>query len=531
MTVNRGYEYREVLGPTANGQRLLDYLARRYVHSTPAEWEARILAGRVLLDSKPASPDTVLHRGQSLAWLRPPWREPDAPQGFAVLFEDDDLLAVAKPAGLPTLPGGGFLQSTLLHQARRRFPDAAPLHRLGRWTSGLVLFALRREAHVEMSRQWAAREVGKRYRALATGRPGRVAFTVDDPIGPVPHPLLGSVHAAAPDGKPATTHVAVLESRAEGFLCDVRIDTGRPHQIRIHLAAAGHPLVGDPLYASGGRPVEDCRALPGDPGYLLHGAGLEFRHPRTGARSDSNARLHRHFAATVEAEFCIPPRPPHIEFDGSNRVREEDAMAHPTTTNVDAETCPKLGQGASLERLAAARTLKVQQQVEKLEAFTGFETRNRYAVKDDSGNQVLFAEEEAGEMAEALSRFFLKAARPFTIELETVHGEPVVRVQRPFRFYFHELEVWNAERTFPAAPVRGTINGRRGSHPGFERPPRRESSWKPTRSASSLPMIIPSSGTASSSCSAPTPDWTSWARRAAAKTPSRWPTGCAPTWC
>lgn len=120
-------------------------------------------------------------------------------------------------------------------------------------------------------------------------------------------------------------------------------------------------------------------------------------------------------------------------------------MAHPTTTNVDAETCPKLGQGASLERLAAARTLKVQQQVEKLEAFTGFETRNRYAVKDDSGNQVLFAEEEAGEMAEALSRFFLKAARPFTIELETVHGEPVVRVQRPFRFYFHELEVWNAE--------------------------------------------------------------------------------------
>jgi len=157
-------------------------------------------------------------------------------------------------------------------------------------------------------------------------------------------------------------------------------------------------------------------------------------------------------------------------------------MAHQITTEVGTEACPKcghvadtvspecpqcgvikgkvaqveqrraergerasLGQGQSLERLAAARTLKIQQQVERLEAFTGFETRNRYAVKDDSGNQVLFAEEEAGEMTEALSRFFLKAARPFTMQLETIHGEPVVRLQRPFRFYFHELEVWNAE--------------------------------------------------------------------------------------
>jgi 23S rRNA pseudouridine1911/1915/1917 synthase len=74
----------------------------------------------------------------------------------------------------------------------------------------------------------------------------------------------------------------VLERRAEGFLCDVRIASGRPHQIRIHLAAAGHPLLGDPLYVAGGLPAPDARALPGDAGYQLHSAELRFNHPRTG---------------------------------------------------------------------------------------------------------------------------------------------------------------------------------------------------------------------------------------------------------
>jgi 23S rRNA pseudouridine1911/1915/1917 synthase len=73
----------------------------------------------------------------------------------------------------------------------------------------------------------------------------------------------------------------VVEQRDEAFLCDIRIATGRPHQIRIHLAAAGHPLVGDPLYPAGGVPKPECRALPGDPGYLLHAAELTFRHPVT----------------------------------------------------------------------------------------------------------------------------------------------------------------------------------------------------------------------------------------------------------
>jgi 23S rRNA pseudouridine1911/1915/1917 synthase len=280
--LNRGYEYRETLGPAADGQRLLDYLVRCYPHATAAEWAARIAAGQVLLDARTARPDRVLQRGRELVWRRPPWIEPEAPRTIAILYEDEDLLAVDKPAGLPTLPGANFLETTLLYRVRTCAPDAAPLHRLGRWTSGLVLFARNRQARSTLVGQWSTPAVGKCYRALAGGVPAWDELTVTAPIGPVPHAVLGTVHAATPVGKRSLSHVAVLERRADAFLCDVRIATGRPHQIRIHLAAAGHPLCGDPLYIAGGRPAPDARALPGDPGYHLHSAELRFHHPRTG---------------------------------------------------------------------------------------------------------------------------------------------------------------------------------------------------------------------------------------------------------
>jgi len=279
--LNEGCEYRERLGPQADGERLLSYLARHYRHSSVTEWRGRIETGRVLVDSTPVQSDTILRRGQTLVWHRPPWSEPAAPTSFAVLHEDADLLAVAKPAGLPTLPGGGFLQATLLHRVREYAAGATPVHRLGRWTSGVVLFARTRESRAELTRQWVCREPEKRYRALASGEPTCSEFEVTTPIGPVPHPFLGTVHAATSSGKAARTRVAVLGRRDDGFLCDVWIQTGRPHQIRIHLAAAGHPLVGDPLYPEGGTPATDSRALPGDPGYLLHAAELTVQHPRT----------------------------------------------------------------------------------------------------------------------------------------------------------------------------------------------------------------------------------------------------------
>jgi len=279
---NSGFDYQERLGPDTAGRFLLDYLCRRYPHSTAEEWSERIASGLVLLDNRRADSASVLRPGQRLTWRRPPWIEPEAPTSFETLYEDEDLLAAAKSAGLPTLPGAGFLQNTLLHLVRRSAPEASPLHRLGRWTSGVVLFARTRASRAALSHQWAQREIGKLYRALAAGEPTQDEFPVSAPIGPVPHPTLGTVHAADPAGKPAQSRVSVLERRAGAFLCGVRISTGRPHQIRIHLAAAGHPLAGDPLYAAGGGLQAGTRAVPGDPGYLLHAAELRFRHPKDG---------------------------------------------------------------------------------------------------------------------------------------------------------------------------------------------------------------------------------------------------------
>jgi 23S rRNA pseudouridine1911/1915/1917 synthase len=278
--MNEGFDYRQCLGPDAEGRNLLDYLCGRYPHSSAEEWRGRIESRLVLLDDRPADGAGQLRAGQRLTWRRPPWVEPEAPTAFAALYEDEVLLAAAKPAGLPTLPGAGFLQNTLLHLVRRGAPEASPLHRLGRWTSGIVLFARTRQSRADLSRQWAAREIGKRYRALASGKPAQDNFTISVPIGPMPHPTLGTVYAAAPAGKPAQSRVTVLERRSGAFLCDVSIATGRPHQIRIHLASTGHALAGDPLYAAGGGIIPGTQAVPGDPGYLLHAAELRFRHPQ-----------------------------------------------------------------------------------------------------------------------------------------------------------------------------------------------------------------------------------------------------------
>ena len=150
--------------------------------------------------------------------------------------------------------------------------------------------------------QWPSKEFEKRYRALASGLPLWNEITISAPIGPVPHVLLGELHAATPNGKPSLSQVTVLERRADSFLCDVRIATGRPHQIRIHLAAVGHPLLGDPLYLAGGLPAPDSQALPGDPGYQLHSTELSFRHPRTGQALSIECEPPEHLRLIAEAQ-------------------------------------------------------------------------------------------------------------------------------------------------------------------------------------------------------------------------------------
>ena len=277
--VNSGYTYTSVVDSRGSGRGLLDHLAERFRHSTRAQWRGHVVAGRVELDGVTAGVEDVVSKGQTVAWHRPPWEEPAAPLEVPVLFEDEDIVVVAKPSGLPTMAGGGFLEHTLVHQLKAL--GAAPMHRLGRWTSGVVLCSRSRAAGAHIAAQFSARSIAKRYRALASGDPVADIFSIEVPIGPVPYPPTGTLHAASLEGRCASTTVEVVARDERGFLADVRIATGRPHQIRIHLAWAGHPLVGDPLYGAGGLPDPRGTALPGDPGYQLHAAEIGFVHPRS----------------------------------------------------------------------------------------------------------------------------------------------------------------------------------------------------------------------------------------------------------
>ena len=278
MTLNSGWTYRQQVGPESAGLTVLEFLAATRLHTSSEEWARRLDRGEVEIEGRRAISSCILQPGQIILWHRPPWDEAVVPTNYRIIYEDDSIVAVDKPGGLPTMPAGGFVNHTLLALMREVYPEASPLHRLGRHTSGLVLFARTRTAASALARAWRDRAVTKTYRALALGETRTEMYVIDVPIGPVPHPLLGTVHAAVEGGKPSHSVAVVLEAGRDRTLFNVEITTGRPHQIRIHLAYAGHPLIGDPLYETGGG-LKRHPGLPGDGGYLLHAERLQFTHP------------------------------------------------------------------------------------------------------------------------------------------------------------------------------------------------------------------------------------------------------------
>lgn len=289
--MNQGWTYHNQVDQAGAGLTLLDFYTQRYQHSSQTEWQERIETGQVQVEGKWVLPTIRLAIGQKLAYYRPPWEEPDVPLSFDVLHEDADVLVIDKPSGLPVLPGGGFLEHTLLHQLQQRFPQGTPIpiHRLGRGTSGVILMARSQQARSDLSRQMRERQIHKVYRALVgpeqVESPLADQFEITDSIGKVPYPGLGYVYAASPTGRTAHSSCEVLERRRDSTLLGVTIWTGRPHQIRIHLAAVGYPLIGDPLYVSGGQPQSargmESLPVPGDCGYFLHAFSLQFTHPCT----------------------------------------------------------------------------------------------------------------------------------------------------------------------------------------------------------------------------------------------------------
>ncbi len=307
--LNGGYAYTTIISSKYHGQALLSHLASLYPHSTSQAWQQKLNNGEVTLNGVTANGSESVTVGQTLVWNRPPWMEPDAPQHFEVLFEDPHLLAVNKPSGLPTLPGGGFMENTLLRLVQKQTPNANPVHRLGRATTGIVLFAKTAQAAAHLFANWNTPKIQKIYRALAQNIAQNDAYEILTPIGLVPHPLIGSVWAASPSGKPSKSLAKVISRGVDPTstgttIFDISLHSGRPHQIRIHLASIGHPLVGDPLYGLTGLPLENLPGLslqtrpglPGDGGYFLHAQYLKFDHPITGEQINLEADVPSEFS-------------------------------------------------------------------------------------------------------------------------------------------------------------------------------------------------------------------------------------------
>jgi 23S rRNA pseudouridine1911/1915/1917 synthase len=307
-SANRGYVYRSRVNDVDAGATLLAYHVAHFRHSDETAWRESIELGRVLVNGRRAAAEDELEAGDELEFHRPPWREPEAPERFAVAFEDEHVLVVVKPAGLQVLPAGPFKARTLLELVRSSDVSraaAAPAHRLGRGTSGLIAFGKTADARSSLARQFRELALVKTYLAWVEGPRLPDSFAARQPIARVAHGPL-QIFSAAEQGKPSLTRVRVLrretlsgsppasgarapaEAATERALVAAQPITGRPDQIRIHLAAAGTPIVGDPLFGAGGTPKSD--APPGEGGYLLHAAALSFAHPASGARIKLRSR-------------------------------------------------------------------------------------------------------------------------------------------------------------------------------------------------------------------------------------------------
>jgi 23S rRNA pseudouridine1911/1915/1917 synthase len=281
------------------GLRLDQALAKLLPEESRTRLAKLIEEGRVRVDGATATPRSKVKSGEAVDVALAPRREESAfaPEEIAldIVHEDDDVLVIDKPAGLVVHPGSGNWSGTmlnaLLHHAPRlgELARAGIVHRLDKDTSGLLAVAKNEPAQASLVRQLQARTMKRSYLALARGvvkGPG----TVDAPVGRDPRSRTRMAVVAT--GKPAVTRYRVRKAFARHTLLQCELESGRTHQIRVHLASIGHPVEGDPVYAGRGPQLLARQAL--------HAWKLGFEHPRTGKAVRFESPLPEDFARLLK---------------------------------------------------------------------------------------------------------------------------------------------------------------------------------------------------------------------------------------
>jgi 23S rRNA pseudouridine1911/1915/1917 synthase len=246
-------------------------------------------AGGVNVDGRPAGKSDRLHAG---AWLEVSWTPRQEPvvvpvivSDLTVVHDDDDIIVVNKPIGVAAHPSVGWTGPTVLGalagagytvSTSGSAERAGIVHRLDVGTTGLMVVAKSERAYTHLKRAFHDREVEKVYHAIVQGHPDPLTGTIDAPIGR--HPRHDWKFAVTADGKPSVTHYETIEAFPSASLLEIHLESGRTHQIRVHMAAQRHPCVGDPLYGSDPR----LAARLGLTRQWLHAAQLSFTHPGSG---------------------------------------------------------------------------------------------------------------------------------------------------------------------------------------------------------------------------------------------------------
>jgi 23S rRNA pseudouridine1911/1915/1917 synthase len=298
-----------------SGSRLDRVLATALPLHSRERLKALIIAGDVLLGDAPArDPARKVSTGETYTVTFPapvPLHNEAQAIPLAVIHEDADLIVIDKPAGLVVHPAvgnhDGTLVNALLHHCAGQLSGiggvARPgiVHRIDKGTSGLLVAAKTDRAHEGLAAQFAAHSIDRRYRAIVAGRPLPAAGRIDASLGRSSENRQKMAIVSEGRGKRAVTHFSTLSPLRDATLIECRLETGRTHQVRVHLASISHPLLGDPVY---GRPRQTHRALLATLRFTrqaLHAAHLGFVHPVTGAALSFDSRNPDDFQELLDA--------------------------------------------------------------------------------------------------------------------------------------------------------------------------------------------------------------------------------------